>query len=88
MELAAYLDEHDVEMHILTETGQAIAIVCPNDSIFAIQRHIAQIGADCPEISTWSDKPFVRQKTVRNVAPRALCTESVLSPSMPEKLHG
>jgi hypothetical protein len=57
MELAAYLDAHTVEMHILTNTGDAIAIVCPRDSIFAIQRHIAQIGADCPEISSWSDKP-------------------------------
>jgi hypothetical protein len=58
MELAAYLDARAVEMHILTDTGEAIAIVCPRDSIFAIQRHIARIGADCPEISSWSDKPI------------------------------
>ena len=56
MEFAAYLDAHNVEMHILTDTGKAITIVCPRDSIFAIQQHIAQIGAECPEISSWSDK--------------------------------
>jgi hypothetical protein len=57
MELAAFLDAHNVEMRILTDTGKAITIVCPRDSIFAIQRHIAQIAAACPEISSWSDKP-------------------------------
>ena len=38
MEFAAYLDTHTVEMHILTDSGQSIAVVCPRDSIFAIQR--------------------------------------------------
>lgn len=56
MELAAYLDARDVEMHILTDTAQTIAIVCPRDSIFAVQRHIEQIGEACPEIATWSDQ--------------------------------
>ena len=53
MELAAYLDGHYVEMHILADTGQSIAVACDKDSIFAIQRHIEQMGRACPEISTW-----------------------------------
>jgi hypothetical protein len=53
MELAAYLDGHYVEMHILTNTGESIAIVCDKDSIFAVQRHIEQMGRACPEIATW-----------------------------------
>jgi hypothetical protein len=53
MELAAYLDGRYVEMHIRTDTGQNIAVVCARDSIFAIQRHIEQMGRECPEISTW-----------------------------------
>lgn len=53
MELAAYLDEHCVEMHILTEGGQTISIACPTDSIFAVLRHIKRLGIDCPEIATW-----------------------------------
>jgi len=61
MELAAYLDAHNVEMHIITDTGEAIAIVCPRNSIFAIQQHIAQIGTACPEISSWSDEPVAEQ---------------------------
>jgi hypothetical protein len=61
MEFAAYLDAHNVEMHILTDTGKTITIVCPRDSIFAIQQHIAQIGTDCPEISSWSDQPVAKQ---------------------------
>ena len=53
MELAVYLDGHYVEMHILTDTGKATAIACDRDSIFALQRHIEQIGRECPQISTW-----------------------------------
>jgi hypothetical protein len=60
MELAAYLDAHTVEMHIVTDTGEAVVIVCPRDSIFAIQQHIAQIGAACPEILSWSDAPLAK----------------------------
>ncbi len=54
MEFAAYLDAHTVEMHIVTDTGQSIAVVCPRDSIFAIQKHIAEMRDACPEIATWS----------------------------------
>ena len=53
MGLAAYLDGHYVEMHIVTDAGERITVVCDKDSIFAIQRHIEQIGRDCPEIATW-----------------------------------
>ena len=53
MELAAYLDARYVEMHIFTDTGASIAIVCDKDSIFAVQRHIEQMGRECPEIATW-----------------------------------
>ena len=55
MELGADLDEHYVEMHILADTGKTIAVVCPRDSIFAVQKHIEQMGKACPEIATWSD---------------------------------
>ena len=34
-------------------TPQGIAVACDKDSIFAIQRHIEQMGRACPEISTW-----------------------------------
>jgi hypothetical protein len=54
MELAAYLDGRYVEMHILTDTGKTIAVACPRDSIFAVQRQIERIGRECPEIATWS----------------------------------
>jgi hypothetical protein len=56
MELAAYLDERCVEMHILTDVGETVAIVCGTDSIFTIQRHIEQMGRECPEISTWETR--------------------------------
>lgn len=56
MELAAYLDAREVAIHILTEAGRSITIVCPRASIFALQKHIEQIGAACPEIATWGDQ--------------------------------
>jgi hypothetical protein len=64
MELAAYLDAHNVEMRILTDTGKMIAIVCPRDSIFAIQKHIDEMAKACPEIATWSDEYRARLKRV------------------------
>jgi hypothetical protein len=54
MELAAYLDGRYVEMRIRTDRGETIVVACPKDSIFALQRHIEQIGRECPEIATWS----------------------------------
>lgn len=53
MELAAYLDECCVGMHILTADGQTISVSRPTDSIFAVLRHIKRLGIDCPEIATW-----------------------------------
>ena len=60
MEFAAYLDAHTVEMHILTDTGQNIAIVCPRDSIFTVQKQIAEMREACPEIATWSEEYRIR----------------------------
>ena len=57
MALAAHLDDRYVEMRIVTDTGETIAVVCPSDSIFAIQRQIERIGRDCPEIASWSHDP-------------------------------
>jgi hypothetical protein len=54
MQLAAYLDGRYVELRILTDDGEAIAVACPRDSIFALQQHIEQIGRQCPEIAAWS----------------------------------
>lgn len=57
MELVAYLDEHCVEMQIVTETGETLAVVCPRASIFKVQRQIARMGRECPEIATWDSSP-------------------------------
>ena len=65
MELAAYLDDRYVEMHIVTDTGETVAVVCPRDSIFAVQRHIERIRHDCPEIATWSHD--LREVTPNNI---------------------
>ena len=59
MELAAYLDGRYVEMHILTDTGKSIVVACRRDSIFAVQRHIEQMGQECPEISSWASEATV-----------------------------
>jgi hypothetical protein len=53
MQLAAYLDGRYVEMQLLTDAGEAVAIACDKNSILAIGRHIRQLGRECPEISTW-----------------------------------
>jgi len=57
MELVAYLDERRVEMHILTQTGETLAVACPKDSIFRVQHSIERLAQECPEIATWSDGP-------------------------------
>jgi hypothetical protein len=54
MEFAAFLDEHCVEMRILTDAGEAITIACPSGSILEIQRQIDRLGSQCPEIATWN----------------------------------
>jgi hypothetical protein len=70
MELAAYLDDQYVEMHITTDSGEMLTVVCPRDSIFAIQRHIEKIGHDCPEIAGWS-RPDHHHATAQLSAGRA-----------------
>ncbi len=54
MEFVAFLDEHCVEMRILTDSGEAITIACPSSSILEIQRQIDRLGSHCPEIATWN----------------------------------
>ena len=54
MEVAACLDGPYVEMHLLTDTGKLIAIMCEKESLLAIQRHIEQMERACPEIATWT----------------------------------
>ena len=56
MELAADLDAHTVEMHIVTDSSESIVIICPRASILAIQEHIEKMAKACPEIATWSDQ--------------------------------
>jgi hypothetical protein len=53
MQLVADLDGRCVEMHVITETGDAVTIACEKDSIFAVQRHIEQMGRERPEIASW-----------------------------------
>ena len=57
MELVAYLDEQRVEMHIVTQTGETLAIDCARGSIFRVQRSIERMRRECPEVATWSDGP-------------------------------
>ncbi|MEX0810426.1 MAG: hypothetical protein WD044_17020 [Dongiaceae bacterium] len=54
MQLVADLDGRYVELHVITSTGQTVAITCGNDSIFEIQRHIEQMAEECPEIASWA----------------------------------
>jgi hypothetical protein len=56
IQLAADLDAHCVEMRIVSDTGDVVAVACPSDSIFAVQRHIEQLGKLCPEIATWGPR--------------------------------
>lgn len=53
MQLVADLDEHYVEMLVVTDTGQTVAIAYEKDSILAVQGHIEQMARACPEISKW-----------------------------------
>jgi hypothetical protein len=57
MELVAYLDEQRVEMHIVTQTGETVAVDCAKDSIFRVQRSIERMRRECPEVATWSGEP-------------------------------
>jgi len=74
MELVAYLDEQCVEMHIVTETGEALTVVCPRGSIFKVARQIARMGRECPEIATWGDDPPYRPLGLSDAAPQAAAT--------------
>ena len=67
MEFSAYFDAHTVEMRILSDTGQNIVIVCPRNSIFTVQKQIAEMREACPEIATWSEEYRIRLR--RGAAP-------------------
>jgi hypothetical protein len=54
MELVAHLDDHRVDMRVITSDGTTIAIECENDAILSVQRHISEISQECPEIATWN----------------------------------
>jgi hypothetical protein len=77
MELAAYLDGHYVEMHILTDTGKTISIVCERDSIFSVQRNIERMGRDCPEIATWKPGTYIEKGCDSNRRPVAALNRRV-----------
>jgi hypothetical protein len=56
MEFAVHLDDRYVEMHIHTDTGDTLTVVCPSDSILTIKRHIERIAAQCSEIESWRER--------------------------------
>jgi len=66
MEFAAQLDERRVDMLIVTADGTTIAVECENDTIFEIQRHIAQMARDCPEIATWNVAPRLTSSCIKS----------------------
>ena len=53
MQLAAYLGGPYVEMHILTDTGKTVPLICEQQQVPALQRHIESLRADTPEIAAW-----------------------------------
>jgi hypothetical protein len=56
MEFVAYLEGQYVDMHIVTDTGETLAVAFNKDSIFKVQRSIERMGRECPEIATWGDR--------------------------------
>ena len=84
MELAAFLDGRYVEMRVLTDSGETVTIACDKNSIFAIQRHIQQLGRECPEISTWKTVKGEESLRQRGQSPYA----AALSEGWPASPHG
>ncbi|MGO8869744.1 MAG: hypothetical protein ACLQME_24920 [Alphaproteobacteria bacterium] len=83
MELAAFLDGRYVEMRVLTDHGEIVTIACDKNSIFAVQRHIQQLGRECPEISTWmtvKDEASIRECDLNSY-------EATLSEGWPASAH-
>jgi len=66
MELVAYLDEQRVEMHIVTGTGETVAVACARDSIFRVQQSIERMARECPEIATWGGGPSPGSNDLRS----------------------
>jgi hypothetical protein len=53
VDFATCPDQPSVEMHILTDAGKMIAVVCDRASLFPMQQHIEQIGRAYPGIQAW-----------------------------------
>lgn len=79
MQLAAFLDGRYVEMQLLTDAGEAVAIACDKNSILSIGRHIRQLGRECPEISTW--------QTVKDDESLRECDQSSYESALSEGWH-
>ena len=54
MEFVSHVDEQLLEMHIVTDHGEPLSIVCDKVSILRIQKHIKHMVQACPEISEWN----------------------------------
>ena len=76
MGLVAFLDERRVEMEIVTAAGETVVIAFANDAIFKVERQIARMGRDCPEIATWRDWPESRPAAT----PGAVAVTAAASP--------
>jgi len=55
MDFVVYTEEQHVEMHILTDDGETVAVTCAKDLLFRIQRLIERMARECPEIALWND---------------------------------
>ena len=55
MDFVVYTEEQRVEMHILTDKGETVAVTCAKELIFRVQRLIERMGRECPEIALWND---------------------------------
>lgn len=53
VQLAAHLDGRYVDLTIITDRGQTVAITCDNRAIFEVKRRIEQLAQDCPEVASW-----------------------------------
>lgn len=77
MELAVQLEEHRVDMLVVTEDGTTVAIECENDAISKIAQHIAAISHHCPEIARWGtpvgSAPAAADDTGYQAAPSGEC---------------
>jgi hypothetical protein len=64
MALAVHLDERRVDMLVITSDGTTVAIECENGTMLSVQRHIAKISQDCPEIATWKGSQIAARPSI------------------------